>query len=296
MPALVTHAIHSGECLEKIKPELEKRGLEVNGEFADFVGASAISHDTMALLLGTGYYRCFVNAHEKNTDAFFLALIGFIKENGLQGNANAMAYLYGMIMHYALDIEAHPLIYYMTQRHPAKCLVSALDAHLLFESWIDAEKEKELQINPQFPFRKRVGAGGIDALIDAAYETVYGLKKAAAGYKSGVKIWKFYRFHFRSFMLNKVKQYFPDFEEMLNPRGEPFQHPVTGETMSASFRQAYDNAIGRACELILAVNANIFDGADNGDELKQAFGNSYDTGIAWDDPRPKQFFKEYAEN
>jgi len=303
MPALVTHAIHSGECLGKIKPELEKRGMEVNEDFADFVAASAISHDTLGLMLGTGYDTCFTNAHEKNTDAFFLALIEYIKDNGLKDNANAMAYLYGLIMHYALDIETHPLIYHMTQLHPAKFLVSALDAHVLFETWVDAEKEKEeaaraekagKAYDPKFPFKKRVGKGGIDPLIDAAYEKAYGQKKAAAGYKNGIKIWKFYRFRLRGLMLNHVKQYFPDFAEMLNPRGEPFLHPVTGDTLHASFQQSYDKSIGRACELIMAVNANIFDCVDSEAELKAAFSNSYDTGIAWEDPRPKQFFKQYA--
>jgi len=302
MPALATHALQSRECLTKLIAEIESRGLEVNQDFIEFTGASAIAHDTLALLLGTSYNPCFVKAHETNTDAFFLTMIDYIKENNLRDNANAMAFLYGQIMHYALDISTHPLIYYMTQLHPAKCLVSALDAHLLFESWVDAEKEKEAQkqaqaegkpFDPKFPFRKRVGAGGIDSLIDTVYEKAYGQKKAAAGYKHGIKIWKFYRFHLRSFMLNYVKKYHSDFAEMLNPGGEEFRHPVEGHTLNATFRESYGASIDLACELVAAVNANIFEGAGNGDALKKAFGNSYDTGIAWDDPRPKQYFKEY---
>ena len=302
MPALATHVLQSGKCLEKIKPEIEEKEIEVNEDFADFLGASAIAHDTLGLLLGTGYDRCFVNAHEKNTDAFFLAMIDFIKENDLRNNADAMAFLYGQIMHYALDTKTHPLIYYMTQCHPAKYLVSALDAHTLFEAWIDAEKEKEEKekaekegkaFDPKFPFRKKVGEGAIDSLIDAVYEKVYAQKKAAFGYRCGIKIWKFYQFHLRSRMLNHVKGYYPDFEGMLNPEGAPFQHPVTGDYLDTTFQQSYDASIDLACELIMAVNANIYDHAGNEDLLKKGFGNSYDTGLAWDDPRPKQYFKQY---
>jgi len=302
MPALGTHAIQSGDCLRKVKSEIERRGIEVDGAFADFVAASAVSHDSLALLFGTAYDRCFVTAHEKNTDAFFLALIAYIKENSLRGNANAMAYLYGMVMHYALDTCAHPLVYYMTELHPAK-FTSALGAHALFETWVDTEKEKEEKARaeqegkaykPNLPYRRSVGKGGIDALVDAVYEGVYGLKKAARGYRGGIKLWHAYQLLLRSAMLKHVKGYVPDFEAMLNPDGGQFRHPVTGDALTTTFQQAYDASIDLACELIASVNANIFDGADNGDLLKKAFGNSYDTGVAWDDPRSRQYFKEYA--
>jgi len=302
MPALSTHVLHSRDCLEKIKPEIEKNGIEVNEAFADFLGAAAIAHDTLGLLQGTGYAACFVRAHEKNTDAFFLETIQFIKENNLKQHPNAMAFLYGHIMHYALDTCAHPLIYHMTQLHPARFLVAALDAHTLFEAWVDTEKEKIAKtkaeaagkaFDPKFPFLQRVGSGGIDALIDTVYEKVHGQKKASAGYRNGIKIWKFYQFRMRGMMLKRVKEYHADFEGMLNPDGETFQHPVSGDELSLSFQQAYDNAVDLSCELVAAVNANIYDGADNEAQLKKAFGNSYDTGLAWDDPRQRQYFKPY---
>ena len=303
MPALSTHVLQSGNCLEVLKPELEARGIEVNQDFADFVGAAAISHDSLGLLQGTGYARCFVTAHEKNTDAFFLGVIAYIKENKLQNNANAMAFLYGHIMHYALDTCAHPLIYYMTEKHPAKCFGSALEAHALFEAWVDTVKEKEEQakaaaaggsFDPNFPFRQRVGKGGIDALIDAVYENVHGQKTASKGYRQGIKLWAFYQFRLRSFILKRVQEYHADFKTMLNENGTAFQHPVTGDTLNTTFDQAYDQSIELACELVRAANANIYDGADNEEALKKAFGNSYDSGIAWDDPRARQHFKQYS--
>ena len=298
MPALSTHVLQSGKCVEKLKPELEGRGIEVSRDFADLVGAAAISHDTLGLLQGTSYSACFVSAHEKNTDAFFLAMIDYIKANGLKTNPNAMAFLYGHIMHYALDTCAHPLIYYMTEKHPANCF-GALEAHALFEAWVDTQREAEEKadasktFDPKFPFRKRSGKSGIDEMIDAVYADVHGLKKAAAGYRHGIKLWAFYQFRLRTFLLGRVSEYLPDFERMLNTKGETFQHPVTGEEMNMTFEQAFDASIDLACELVMAVNANIYDGADNRDALKLAFGNSYDTGLAWDDPREKQHFRAY---
>jgi len=302
MSALGTHALQSADCLKILSPEIENRGIEVDGEFADFLGASAIAHDTFGLLLGTAYDRCFVNAHEKNTDDFFLAMIGFIKENRLEENANAMAFLYGHIMHYALDTSAHPLIYYMTQCHPAKCFGSALAAHAIFEAWVDAEKEENERakaeregkaFDPRYPFRKKVGNGKIDALIDTVYEKVHGLKKAAFGYRSGIKLWELYQLRFRSPILNHVKEYFPDFAGMLNPGGEQFLHPATRECLGATFQQLYDQSIQLACELVMETNANIYDRAGNEASLRKAFENSYDTGIAWNDPRSRQYFKQW---
>ena len=294
MPALITHVLQSGKCLEKIKPEIAKRGIEVNDDFAGYVAAAAISHDTLGLLLGTGYDNCFVTAHEKNTDAFFLAAIKFIKENGLKQNAAALAFLYGHIMHYALDISTHPLVYYMTQKHPARFLVAALDAHTLFEAWVDSEMEKEEPaFSPKLAFRNKIGKAGIDPLINAVYETVHGQKNAARGYRCGIRIWQFYQRCIRSMMLSHAKEYIPDFKGMLNENGAQFQHPLTGEPMSATFRQLHDKSIDLACELIMLANANIYDNADNEDTLKKAFGNSYDSGMPWNDPREKQYFKQY---
>ena len=301
MPALSTHVLQSAECLEKLAPEIENRGIALNQDFIDFVGAAAISHDTLGLLQGTDYARCFVSAHEQNTDAFFMAIIAYIKEHGLQTNANAMAFLYGHIMHYALDTCAHPLIYYMTQLHPANCF-GALEAHALFEAWVDTEREKEEKaklaaagkaFDPKFPFRQRVGKGGIEGLIDTVYENVHGLKKANAGYRNGIKLWKFYQFRLRSFLLKRVSEHLPDFPAMLNENGEAFSHPVSGEELNFTFTKAYQDSIDLACELVKAANANIYDGAANDDMLQTAFANSYDTGLAWNDPREKQHFKQY---
>jgi len=294
MPALGTHVIQAKKCFAAMQPKIEMD--------AGFLGASAISHDTMGLL--PAYYRCFVEAHEKKTDDYFLALMRYIKEEGLRENANAMAFLYGQLMHYALDVCAHPLIYYMTECHPAKFLTSALGAHTLFEAWYDVyweEKEKAAaaaageDFDPGFAFAVRVSDGGINAMIDAVYETVYGQKNAAKGYQSGIKVWEIYQKRLRRLMLNHVKKYHKDFEGMLNPSGACFLHPVTSAPLRTTLDEAFQSATPLALELIEAADRHIYDGAGSEAELRAALGKSYDTGEDWRNPDPKRYFLGYRK-
>ena len=290
MPALGAHVIQAQKCLEKINPKVEID--------RDFLWASAISHDTTALLPGV-YYRCFIDAHEKKTDDYFLASIQYIKEEKLIEDPSAVAFLYGQIMHYALDTKTHPLIYYMTECHPAKFFVPALGAHTLFEAWYDVYRENQEKLkkkeafNPRYAFVKTVSEGGIDSMIDAVYEKVYGHKNIAKGYKTGIKVWETYQARLRGLMLKHVKKYHSDFEEMLNSDGTHFLHPVTNVPLNTTFDQAYCDSISLACELIEAVNDNIYTGAGNEELLKTAFENSYDTGVDWKNPNPKRYFLGY---
>jgi len=291
MPALGTHVIQAKKCFDKILPKI---ALD-----RDLVGASAISHDTMALV--SGYYGCFCEAHEKKTDDYFLALISYIKEENLRENAGAMAFLYGQLMHYALDTSTHPLIYYMTECHPAKFLVSMLGAHTLFEAWYDVyweEREKAKlgeAYNPNYAFVKKVCDSGIDAMLDAVYEIVYGQKNMAKAFKSGVKIWQLYQTRLRGTMLRHVKKYHSDFEGMQNSDGAYFLNPVTNVPLRTTLSQAYDSSIPLACELIEAVNNYVYNGAGNEDALKAALGKSYDTGEDWKLPDPKRYFMGYPK-
>lgn len=50
--------------------------------------------------------------HRTKTREFFLATIGYIHDNKLSNNDEAMAYLYGFICHYFLDLNTHPYLHY----------------------------------------------------------------------------------------------------------------------------------------------------------------------------------------
>ena len=50
--------------------------------------------------------------HTTKTRDFFFSIIKYINDNNLSNNKYAMAYLYGHICHYYLDLYTHPFLYY----------------------------------------------------------------------------------------------------------------------------------------------------------------------------------------
>ena len=103
MPSYGTHAIHAIDVSKEYSPK-----IEIN---VDLLKRCAIGHDSLIL---TQFYKCFKKAHVSDTNAFFISIMNYIKDNNLNEDMDAMAFLYGHIIHYALDVKAHPLIYYMT--------------------------------------------------------------------------------------------------------------------------------------------------------------------------------------
>ena len=52
--------------------------------------------------------------HTEKTQDFFIFIINQIHSKKLTNNQEVMAYLYGYICHYYLDLYIHPLVYYKT--------------------------------------------------------------------------------------------------------------------------------------------------------------------------------------
>ena len=55
-----------------------------------------------------------------------------------------MAFVYGQIDHYILDVIMHPLIYYMTQNLPKTNIITP---HCITEMWIDDYVIKKINKN-----------------------------------------------------------------------------------------------------------------------------------------------------
>ena len=103
MPNYKTHSIHG----EIVLPNINNRV---------YIDNEAIKTYSMGpdVLISTDY-KTFNTQHCSNTRDYFLLLIELIKTNKLYDNSEVMAYLYGQIDHYILDILLHPLIYYMSE-------------------------------------------------------------------------------------------------------------------------------------------------------------------------------------
>ena len=122
MPSYKTHAIHGEMVLPKIelKTDINKEDLKT---FC--MGPDA--------LIATDY-KVFELQHAKDTRNYFKTLLKLIKKNNLQDNSEVMAFLYGQLDHFILDIIMHPLIYYMTSDMPQEHLINP---HGLVETLID---------------------------------------------------------------------------------------------------------------------------------------------------------------
>jgi hypothetical protein len=115
MPSIITHDIFAKRVYEKIindYPILEK-SKKLYQTFAQ-------SHDYLF------YYKSLnikktkhLNllghiGHWEKTQDYLINIIEYIKDNKLENNSDALAYIYGSITHYVLDSNCHPLIFYKT--------------------------------------------------------------------------------------------------------------------------------------------------------------------------------------
>ena len=84
--------------------------------------------------LGYDNESCSLYILVKDSKYFFAYLMREIKNSHNLDNPEAIAFLYGQIDHFILDVIMHPLIYYMTDDLPKEHLI---DPHGLVENLID---------------------------------------------------------------------------------------------------------------------------------------------------------------
>ena len=108
MPSYKTHSIHS----ELIFDDMDKR-TTIDKED---VKAFAMGPDTLI----SSDFNTFKIAHKYAVKDYYELLLKLIKNEKLLENGEVMAFLYGQLDHFVLDVITHPLIYYMTEGEPAK--------------------------------------------------------------------------------------------------------------------------------------------------------------------------------
>ena len=114
MPSSMTHTyfgmdVYKGlkqNYRDKIKNSLEYYKLFCQGSdpfmfYGFFIGKKAKKVKKIQTMM-----------HKTKTRDFFLTTIKYIYDNKLSNNSEVMAYLYGYICHYYLDLYTHPFIYY----------------------------------------------------------------------------------------------------------------------------------------------------------------------------------------
>ena len=293
MPAYKTHAIHG----EIILPEIEKK-TEIKVE--DFK-TYCFGPDSLTMT----DYKTFSYQHKNQVRLYFETILSYIKENKLQDNSEVMAFLYGQLDHYIVDIICHPLIIYMTEALPK---LYAIKPHALVEMWIDEYLMEKYEKKENFYFHKwHLKDRNLKELIDATYKQVYGVSSEAFKYSIGITFMNLFDSLVRtniigitpivSRMLSLGNFTYNNLEKVLqflNVEHKVWTHPITGEELSLSFDDLWRKSVETSLEAICDINRHIY----GGKPLTQNYiinNCSYNTGFPCEDERKPVFVKKYKE-
>lgn len=237
------------------------------------------------------------NAHNQNTQAFFINMIQYIKEKHLMLNPDVMSLLYGHITHYFFDINVHPLVFYIEKGCDE---VGFLRSHHLIEGYFSSYLTKRILdediMNIDFSY---LSDGPLEPeqcakLITSTYLKTYNDKTALKCYRKTLLAIKLLETVTKSPLVTKsLLIEFSRFEEFLkrnnltlndlsNDNNEIFLNPITGEKHNESLMQLYERSIEMSLDAIENVNKYLYGNASL-DLLEKTFTNlSYDTGVSCD--------------
>lgn len=261
MPNYKTHSIHG----ELIFPYMNKRIFISKEDFKIY----CFGFDTLIL----SDYQLFELQHKKDTKLYFETLISNIKKNKLQNNSEAMAYLYGQIDHFVLDMTIHPLIYYMTENLPKKHL---LDNHALIEHEIDNYIKDKYNYSDEVYSKWEVDDPKLRNLINHIYKLVYKKSKMVLKYDLGIKSINIYDTIARR---NAIKitpiicsvlnigdiTYNNDLKKVkpfLNLKHKTWLNPETGKKSHESFDDLWNKSLDLSLETIDQINQYLYDDKD----------------------------------
>ena len=292
MPSYKTHAIHGEMVLPKIelKTDINKEDLKT---FC--MGPDA--------LIATDY-KVFELQHAKDTRNYFKTLLKLIKKNNLQDNSEVMAFLYGQLDHFILDIIMHPLIYYMTSDMPQEHLINP---HGLVETLIDdyvVQKYNKNDVN--YYLKVSISDRKLIKLINNAYKKVYNTNNASLKYSLGIMLISIYDSLIRRDKLFLAKyimklinlgdiSYHKDYKDVLpflNLNNDIWYNPETGIKHNESFDNLWDKASEIALETIDDVNRYLYQDKSIRNPIILD-DISFNTGIPCKEGQKLKYFKKY---
>ena len=287
MPGYISHAIMGNDLYKSLvkysnllKTSIDKKKLRGYSLGADLASLSK---------------KVIKDPHNFYTQAFFIKMIKYIKDNNLQENEDIMALLYGHMAHYFLDINIHPIVYYIESESKN---VGIIPNHFLVEGFYDSVLAKKImscdlsEIKHDFFDTINLEKKEIVELLNNVYgkiyydyhitdeykKTLYLFTLLEKSIKSGmfskrflIKISKFKEFMFK----NKLT-----YDELLNNVNGIYTNPVTGEKHNESLIQLYNKSIDMCIEAIKDVNNYLYSDKSLS-SLEKTFSDlSYDTGVS----------------
>lgn len=232
--------------------------------------------------------------HDFYTKNFFLSMIKYIKDNQLMKNSSIMALLYGHIAHYFLDINTHPLIYYIE----CGCKkVGFLSNHDLVEGYLSAYLSEKvlgkniMEIKPNYFNQLDLSDIEVSKILNSVYGKVYHDFEIVKSYKKVLNAFSILETFIKSGLISSkmliiISQFNKFLEknnlnvsELTNDNHEFFTNPVTGEKHNKSFIQLYNTSIEMALDAMIKVNGYLYSN-ESIVELEKVFSDlSYNTGV-----------------
>jgi hypothetical protein len=256
-------------------------------------------------------FKTFSEQHKKNVRLYFETLLCLIKERKLQDNSEVMAFLYGQLDHYALDIACHPLIYYMTEGAPKE---HKLALHGLVEMWLDDYIMQFFDKKEKHYFHKwYLRDPELRKLVDNLYEAVFNVKGEAAKYTRGIIAMNILDTYIRTnaikiapFILEKanvgdILYHYNEFERVLpylNHESKKWTIPWSGEESTDTLEQLWHKSFPISLEMIETANNYLY----RDRELSSQFmpeatyferDCSYNTGLPCVEKEEFPFVKKY---
>jgi len=286
MPGYISHSIMVENLYNEAKKEgnilkipiskEELRGYSLGADLAVF--SKKISKDP----------------HDFNTRDFFLCMIKYIKENNLKENSSIISLLYGHIAHYFLDINAHPLIYYIE----CGCSkVGLLSNHDLIEGYISSYLSKEvlgmdiMEIKSDYFNQINISNIEISKLLNYVYGNVYNDYEIVKSYRKVIDSLTMLENVIKSgffskemlIVISKFDLFLEEnnltFTEIINENHNTFTNPITGEKYNQSFMDLYIKSIEMTLNAIEKVNNYLYSN-DSFEKLNNVFTDlSYNTGV-----------------
>ena len=222
-------------------------------------------------------------------------MVSYIKENNLENNNDVLTFLYGYIMHYALDTKVHPYVIHKAGifNKKKKDTYKYNSKHSDIESYIDAYminyheniKPNKFKIH-KFCFNNNKISKDLSTVIDYTFDKTYGFKKLSTYYKQGLFFMK-HSYHFLRYDPHEIKNKLYRFIDKLHPRSIKDFYPITysyklnkndyylnlcnnkwchprynNEIYTESFIDLYNNAVDNAVYMINKVNEVLFENKD----------------------------------
>lgn len=286
MPSYISHAIMGEQLYNEIytSDSLAKISISKN----ELKGYS------LGIDLSLLSKRIKLDPANSFTKDFLISMIKYIKENRLTENKSIISLLYGHIAHYFLDINTHPLIYYIEKGTESVGLISN---HDLIEGYINSYLSRQIldkdimDIKPEYFYQIDLSNQEVVKLLNNTFGSIYGDYHIIHSYKTVMSLFKFIETIIKKGPIRKeqlikisgFKSYLEKnkltLREITNEDNWNYTNPVNGEKHNESFIELYYKSIDMALEAIKKVNKYLYSNYPI-TILDNIFtGLSYDTGI-----------------